>query len=93
MRHAHPVPDALAESRRALEFLVASSDTGEVLTLSDAQVWTVIGLFASGMAALIAMTLRIVSVEMSSLRREMNVRFDHMDRDIQALMKHVFGDR
>jgi hypothetical protein len=76
-----------------LEFSGVSGETGEVMALSDAQVWTVIGLFAAGMSALIAMTLRVVSVEISALRVEMTARLDHMDRDIQALMKHVFGER
>jgi biopolymer transport protein ExbB/TolQ len=60
-----------------------------VLTVSDAQVWTVIGLFAAGMSALIAMTLRIVSVEISSLRHEI----EHMNRDIQAIARRVFPDQ
>lgn len=61
--------------------------------MNEPQVWTLIGAFIAGQAALIALVLRIVSVEISSLRTEMNVRFDHLDRDVQALTRHVFGER
>ena len=63
-----------------------------MLALTDAQVWTVIGLFAAGMSALIAMTLRIVTVEIGALRREMNIQFEHMNSDIQAIAKRVFPE-
>ena len=61
--------------------------------MNEPQVWTLIGAFIAGQAALIALVLRIVSVEISSLRTEMNVRFDHLDRDVQVLTRHVFGER
>ena len=72
--------------------------------MNEPQVWTLIGAFIGGQAALIALVLRVVSTEISGVRRElsgeiaglrteMNVRFEHLDRDIQALTKHVFGDR
>jgi hypothetical protein len=61
--------------------------------MNEPQVWTLIGAFIAGQAALIALVLRIVSVEIGSLRNEMNVRFDHLDRDVQALTRHLFGER
>ena len=61
--------------------------------MNEPQVWTLIGAFIAGQAALITLVLRIVSVEIGSLRTEMNVRFDHLDRDVQALTRHVFGER
>jgi hypothetical protein len=81
-----------------------AGETGEVLTMNEPQVWTLIGAFVAGQTALIVLVLRIVSVEIGSvrneirseigsIRHEMNVRFDHLDRDVQALTRHVFGER
>ena len=68
--------------------------------MNEPQVWTLIGVFAASMVALIGLVLRVVSAELGGFRREldalrgeMNVRFDHLDRDVQALTRHVFGDR
>jgi len=85
----------LARGARRLSLAISkvSGETGGVLTMNEPQVWTLIGAFVAGQAALIALVLRIVSVEIGSLRNEMNVRFDHLDRDVQALTRHVFGDR
>ena len=90
----------MVDAARCLAISKVSGETGGVLTTSEPQVWTLIGVFAAGQAALIGLVLRIVSVEISavrnefaSFRSEMNVRFDHLDRDVQALTRHVFGDR
>lgn len=68
--------------------------------MNEPQVWTLIGAFIAAQAAMIALVLRVVATEIGSfrteigsLRNEMNVRFDHLDRDVQALTRHVFGDR
>jgi hypothetical protein len=34
-----------------------------------------------------------VRAEIGSLRSELTVRFDYLDRDVQALSKRVFGDQ
>ena len=74
--------------------------------MNDAQVWTLIGLFAAGLASVIGLTLRVVSAEIRGLRHEMvarfeavdarfeavDARFEHLDRDIQALARKVFPE-
>jgi len=71
-------------------------ETGGVLTMTEPQVWTLIGVFAASLSAVIGLTvglvLRVVTAEINSLRNEMGVRFDHLDRDVQALTRHVSGD-
>jgi len=61
--------------------------------MNEPQVWTLIGAFIAGQVALIALVLRVVATEIGSVRNEMTVRFDHLDRDVQALTRHVFGER
>lgn len=65
--------------------------------MNEPQVWTLIGVFAAGLFSVIGLTIglimRVISTEIGSLRNEMNVRFDHLDRDVQALTRHVFGER
>jgi hypothetical protein len=81
---------ALTET--AVGIIGTNSDNGGVLTMNEPQVWTLIGAFIAGPATLVALVLRVVSTEINSLRNEMSVRFDHLDRDVQALTRHVFGD-
>lgn len=58
--------------------------------MNEPQVWTLIGVFAAimmGGLTLVATTLsRVIRVEVSSL----HARFDHLDRDVQALADHVW---
>jgi hypothetical protein len=68
--------------------------------MNEPQVWTLIGAFVAGQAALIALVLRVVATEIGSVRNEigsvrneMTVRFDHLDRDVQALTRHMLGER
>ena len=64
--------------------------------MNEPQVWTLIGVFAAGMSAVIGLTvglvLRVVTTEINALRNEMNIRFDHLDRDVQALVQRVFPE-
>jgi len=86
---------ALTET--AVGAIRTNSDNGGMLTMTEPQVWTLIGVFAASLSAVIGLTvglvLRVVTTEINSLRNEMNVRFDHLDRNVQALTRHVFGDR
>ena len=67
--------------------------------MTEPQVWTLIATFAVGMSAMIALVLRVVAVEIGKvtvqiegLRREMDTRFAHLDRDIQAIAARVFPE-
>jgi hypothetical protein len=68
--------------------------------VSDAQTWTLIaGFFAlmvSTVSALIGLTLRTVRADIGGLRAEMGARFDavdvrmdHLDRDVQAVVSRL----
>jgi len=66
--------------------------------MNEPQVWTLIGVFAAALFGLITIVstlfLRVVHSEVSGLRAEIraiNDRLDHLDRDVNALMKHTFG--
>jgi len=73
-----------------------------MLTLNEPQVWTLIGVFAAGLFAMIAlmstMFVRIMRTEIGSLRSEMSGEFrgihqriDRLDADLNALVRHTFG--
>ena len=75
-----------------------------MLTLNEPQVWTVIGVFATALFGLLGFVTtsisRTIRTEIGSLRNEMHVRFDslsgridHLDRDVQFLMKRELEDR
>jgi len=75
--------------------------TGEnetVLTMTEPQVWTMIGLFAAifiGMLTIVStLFIHVVRSEIGRLDVRfdaMNGRIDSLDRDVQALVKHTFG--
>lgn len=78
-------------------------DTGKVISLTEPQMWTLIGVFATatfGMLTLMStMFVRIIRAEIGGLRGEMNARFesvnhrlDGLDRDVQALTRRALGD-
>jgi hypothetical protein len=73
-----------------------------VLTVTEQQVWTLIGVFAGALFGMITlmstMFVRIIRTEIGSLRAEIssefrgiNQRIDRLDSDVNALMKHAFG--
>ncbi len=73
-----------------------------VLTVTEPQVWAMIGVFATAFFAVITVVstlfIRVLRSELGGLRAEMNGRFervearlDHLDRDVNALVKHTFG--
>lgn len=73
-----------------------------VLTMTEPQVWVLIGVFAAaifGMFTIVSsLFLRVIRTEIGSLGARMEGRFDRLeqrvdglDRDVQALVKHTFG--
>ena len=89
--------------------VVASSltfaQTEEVITVTEPQVWTLIGVFAAAMASMITLTLLVVRHSIGELRAEVgqlrsevagelraiHLRLDGLDRDVNALVKDRFG--
>ena len=65
-----------------------------MLSLTDAQTWTlivgVLTTFGAMVGLVAAVFLRALRAEIGGLRGEMVTRPDYLDRDVQALMKHVF---
>jgi hypothetical protein len=93
-------------TRPSLASSCGRGDTGMVLTMTEPQVWVLIGVFAAGIFGMftIISTLFIrvirteIRAEVGGLRGEMMARFDvleqrvdGLDRDLQALVKHTFG--
>jgi len=66
-----------------------------VITLNEPQIWTIVGVLAATIVGMVTfgftMLIRVVRVEIQSLRGEMNVKFSNLDRDVNAIMKHLFG--
>ncbi|BDZ40218.1 hypothetical protein GCM10025863_28320 [Microbacterium suwonense] len=62
-----------------------------MLTMTEPQVWTLIGVFATGlfgmMTLMSTMFVRIIRAEIQGVHR----RLDRLDSDVNALMKHSFG--
>lgn len=66
--------------------------------MNEPQVWTLIAVFAAAIFGLITIVstlfVRVVRAEIGRLDARfdtMSVRFDNLDRDVQALMRHTFG--
>ncbi|MDF1605618.1 hypothetical protein [Nocardioides sp. YIM 152315] len=57
--------------------------------MNDAQTWTLIGGFFALVVAMIALVLRTVRAELSVV----NVKLDHLDRDVQALTDRLMRGR
>lgn len=86
---------------------------GVVITLTEPQVWVLIGVFAAAIFGMIGMVTssfnRNLTTSLNALRETMDARFDalrseirgelaalnakldSLDRDVQALTRHVFG--
>lgn len=73
-----------------------------MLTMTEPQVWTLIGVFAAGLFGMLTiistMFVRVLKTEIGSLRTEMSSEFrsihqriDRLDADVNALMRHTFG--
>jgi hypothetical protein len=73
--------------------------TGGVITLTESQVWSLIGLLGAAILASPTVIVLYLRSEIGGLRREMMARFemvdrrfDHLDRDIQAFARVVFPE-
>lgn len=71
--------------------------------MTEPQSWVLIGVFTTimlgGMIVTTTLLMRTVTASVDGLRGEMNARFDamgtridHLDRDISALSRRVWGD-
>jgi hypothetical protein len=76
---------------------------GSVITLTEPQVWTLIGVFAAAIFGIQGIAISSFRREMQSIRSEiisvrnelitrMDSRFDHLDRDVAYLMRKEFGE-
>lgn len=74
-----------------------------MITLTEPQVWTLIGVFSAAIFGMLTIGFASLRSEIrntiNSLRNEMNTRFDavekridYLDRDVQYLMRREFGD-
>jgi len=74
-----------------------------MIELNEPQVWTLIAVFAASMFGMIRMTYKsladLLRSEMAGLRAEINAKFeaqniklDHLDRDVQGLVRRVFPE-
>jgi hypothetical protein len=68
-----------------------------VLTLTEPQVWTLIGVFAAAIFGVQGIAISSFRREMQSIRNEMLIKFesiekrlDQLDRDVQFLMRKEF---
>lgn len=73
-----------------------------MIELTEPQVWLLIGVFAAAFFALIGIVTsnfnRTMDARFEAMRSDVNAKFnviniklENMDRDIQALSRHVFG--
>ena len=71
--------------------------------MNEPQVWTLIGVFAAimlcGMTLMTTLIMRSTTTAIAGLRNEMNARFDavnakieHLDRDMNLLMRRAWGE-
>lgn len=63
--------------------------------MTEPQVWTLIAVFTAAIFGMLTVVstlfIHVVKSEIGTLRVEMNTKFDNLDRDVQALMRHTFG--
>lgn len=74
-----------------------------MITLTEAQVWTLIGVFSAAIFGMLTIGFASLRAEIRALRNELtakmdagfdsvNKRIDYLDRDVQYLMRREFGD-
>lgn len=84
------------EFRRTLALCVRSGNTGRVITLTEPQVWTLIGVFSTVLFAVLATmsgymvrTMNAgfdrVDAKIDGLRAEMNAKFDRVDTQFERV--------
>ena len=71
-----------------------------MIALNEAQMWSLIGLLGAAILASPSIIVLYLRSEIGGLRREMELRFeamdrrfDHLDRDVAAIAKVVFPER
>jgi len=74
---------------------------GDVIELTEGQVWTVIGLIGALLVGGVPLLLAVVRSGLKAIEARfdavdtrfdaIDVRLSHLDRDVNALMKHTFG--
>jgi len=85
-----------------LVFQYPNHENGVVTTLTEPQVWVLIGVFTAaffGMIGIVSTSLtRTMNSRFEAMDARLDAKFDiitikleNMDRDIQALSRHVFG--
>ena len=87
---------------RVDQLLVMVGETAhnrKVMTLTEPQVWTLIGVFSAAIFGVLTFGFASIRSEIRGLRGEMITRFDavdkridYLDRDVQYLMRREFGD-
>lgn len=88
---------------RILVRMASNAENGEVITLTEPQVWTLIGVFSAAFFGVLTIGFASLRNELRSsidgLRAEMNAgfesvnrRIDYLDRDVQYLMRKESGD-
>ena len=94
------------ESRRSIGKVAWAEKTGGVITVTEPQAWSLIGLLGAAVMASPTVIVLYLRAEIGGLRREMMLRFelvdrrfeamdqrfDHLDRDIQAIARVVFPE-
>ena len=79
------------------------ADNRKVITLTEPQVWTLIGVFSAAIFGVLTIGFAALRSEMKAMRNELlskmesgfeavNKRIDYLDRDVQYLMRREFGD-
>jgi hypothetical protein len=87
---------------RPIASIARPGDNGQVIDVTEPQVWVLIGVFATAVFGMLTWQTisfnRALKTSIDSLREVMNARFDTvdskieaLDRDVQALTRHVFG--
>ena len=66
-----------------------------MLTVTEPQVWVLIGVFATAIFGMITIVMttfhRTLTLSIQRLELLIESKIDALDRDIQALSRHVFG--
>ena len=101
----HRSNEIIRREHFALALCRAGVENRRVLTLTEPQVWTLIGVFGASIFGIQGIAISSFRREMQSIRNElksemssmrnelitrMDSRFDQLDRDVQFLMRKEF---
>lgn len=65
---------------------------GDMMTMNEPQVWTLIGVFAASMVGIIGLVLRIVNVQFHSLHMQMDSMRSELKTDIGSVRIELWSD-